>query len=84
MRKRLFQLPARVGSGTRIAIAVTGFVLVHIAAYFLFTASAPYMGSFLGILGLMLFVLGSSKPARKPLQKNGKKPVGKPYYYLKA
>jgi len=64
-------------------MAATGFVLVHIAAYFLYTATAPYMGSFIGILGLLLFMLGSSKPLNKA-KKTAKRHVGKKYHYFKA
>ena len=79
MRNRIFQLPPNVKPRTRLAMAIIGFVLVHIAAYFLFTATAPYMGSFVGIIGMLLFILGSSKP-KKPVAKK----AGKKFYYLKA
>jgi len=78
MRRRLFQLPSHVKPATRIAIAAAGFVLVHIAAWFLFTASAPYAGSLLGILGLLLFLLGSGKPTQKQMTRGSK------HYYFKA
>ena len=45
----------------RLAMAVSGFVLVHLAAYFLYTATAPYLGSVIGILGLLMFVSGSGQ-----------------------
>jgi hypothetical protein len=84
MRNRAFQLPPGVKPRTRLAIAIIGFVLVHIAAYFLFTATAPYMGSFVGIIGMMLFILGSSKPKKRVPKKTTKGKTGKKYYYLKA
>ena len=64
----------------RLAMAVSGFVLVHLAAYFLYTATAPYLGSVIGILGLLMFVSGSGRPSPTRAKKSG----GRKYYYLKG
>ena len=60
----------------RVASAVTGFVLVHIAAGLLYTATAPYLGAIAGIIGLALFMAGSRSPARDTISKKS--------FYLKA
>jgi uncharacterized membrane protein len=84
MWKRLFLTPLRFKPHTRLLVAITGVVLVHVAAYFLFTATAPYMGSFLGIVGLAMYLSASRQSAKKRTSKAKTKLPAKRYYYLKA
>jgi hypothetical protein len=60
------QLRARFVGGLHVSVTVAGIVLVHIAAWLLYTASAPYMGSGLAILGMGMYAVGSRRPWLKP------------------
>ena len=62
-----FQLLYRINFGPHLFLTVAGIVLVHLAAYLLFTAVAPYAGCFFSMLGFLCYATGSRRPILKPL-----------------
>lgn len=56
----------RLNRGPHIALTILGVVLVHVAAYLLFTAVAPVAGCVLALAGFALYGIGSRAVWLKP------------------